>query len=85
MKEFQYTVKDPVGIHARPAGLLAKKAKEFQSEIVLEKGEKSANATRLMAVMGLCIKCNDTVTVRINGSDEERAHEAMKRFFEEQL
>lgn len=85
MKEFQYTVKDPVGIHARPAGLLAKKAKEFQSEILLEKGEKSANATRLMAVMGLCIKCNDTVTVKITGTDEERAKDEMERFFKEHL
>lgn len=85
MKEFQYTVKDPVGIHARPAGLLAKKAKEFQSEILLEKGEKSANATRLMAVMGLCIKCNDTVTVKITGADEERAKDEMERFFKEHL
>ena len=81
MKEFQYTVKDPVGIHARPAGLLAKKAKEFQSEIILEKGDKSANATRLMAVMGLCIKCGDTVTVRINGSDEDVAAPALEEFF----
>lgn len=85
MKEFQYTVKDPVGIHARPAGLLAKKAKEFQSEILLEKGEKSANATRLMAVMGLCIKCNDTVTIKITGTDEERAKDEMERFFKEHL
>ena len=85
MKEFQYTVKDPVGIHARPAGLLAKKAKEFQSEILLEKGEKSANATRLMAVMGLCIKCNDTVTVKITGTDEEHAKDEMERFFKEHL
>ena len=35
MKTFSYTVKDEVGIHARPAGLLAKKAKEFQSTITI--------------------------------------------------
>ena len=38
MKTFTYTIQDEVGIHARPAGLLAKKAKEFQSTITMEKG-----------------------------------------------
>lgn len=83
MKTFQYTVKDPVGIHARPAGLLAKKAKEFDCEIVIQKGEKSALATKLMAVMGLCIKCNDTVTVTATGADEDRATDELQRFFAE--
>lgn len=85
MKTFSYTIKDPVGIHARPAGMLAKKAKEFQSEITLQKGEKSANATRLMAVMGLCVKCGDTVTLTVEGSDEEIAAEALERFLRETL
>ena len=83
MKSFSYTVKDPVGIHARPAGLLAKKAKGFESEIVLIKGEREANATRLMAVMGLCIRCGDSVTVRVTGRDEELAAEELERFFSE--
>lgn len=52
MKPFTYTIKDEVGIHARPAGLLAKKAKEFESVITLEKGGKTAAATKLMAIMG---------------------------------
>ena len=82
MKSFQYTVKDPVGIHARPAGLLAKKAKEFQSEILIEKGEKRANATKLMAGMGLCIKCGDRITVTVEGADEEVAAKELEQFFE---
>lgn len=85
MKTFQYTIQDPVGIHARPAGLLAKKAKEFQSEVIIQKDGKSAAATKLMAVMGLCIKCNDTVTVTVSGEDEDHAAEALQRFFSEHL
>ena len=42
MKEFQYTITDPEGIHARPAGLLVKKANEFTSKIMIGKGGKSA-------------------------------------------
>lgn len=85
MKTFQYTIKDPIGIHARPAGLLAKKAKEFESEITIQKGEKSALATKLIAIMGLCIKCGDTVTITLSGNDEDVAAKELERFFEEHL
>ena len=61
MKTFSYTITDEVGIHARPAGLLAKKAKEFESVCTIEKGGKSVNITKLMALMGLgvsfCVFC----------------------------
>ena len=85
MKQFTYTITDPVGIHARPAGLLAKAGKNYQSVINLQKGEKSANVTRLMAVMGLGVKCGDTVTVTAEGADEETAIGEMETFFKENL
>ena len=65
MKEFTYTIKEPVGIHARPAGMLAKEAKSCQSTVtIVDKNGKSVDATRLMALMGMGIKCGDTVTLR---------------------
>ncbi|HIU42499.1 MAG TPA: HPr family phosphocarrier protein [Candidatus Egerieicola faecale] len=85
MKEFSYTITDPVGIHARPAGLLAKAAKAYQSTVTLYKGEKSANVTRLMAVMGLGVKCGDTVKVTAEGADEDTAIAEMETFFKENL
>lgn len=85
MKEFSYTITDPVGIHARPAGLLAKAAKAYQSTVTLYKGEKSANVTRLMAVMGLGVKCGDTVKVAAEGADEDTAIAEMETFFKENL
>lgn len=85
MKQFEYVIRDEVGIHARPAGLLAKKAKEFRSEITLEKGGKSAAASKLMAVMALGVKCGDRVSVTINGEDEEAASAEMEKFFRENL
>ena len=85
MKTFTYTIKDEIGIHARPAGLLAKKAKEFESAITIEKSGKSASATKLMALMGLGVKCGDTVTVTVEGADEERAASEMEKFFSENL
>ena len=56
MKEFQYTIQDPMGFHARPAGALVRAAKAYASKITISCGEKSAQLTRLMAVMGLGIK-----------------------------
>ena len=81
MKTFNYTITDEVGIHARPAGMLAKLAKDFKSEIIIDKSGKSVNATKLMMLMGLGIKCGETITVSVNGEDEEAAAKAMEEFF----
>ena len=82
MKQFAYTITDEMGIHARPAGILVKKAKKYESKVTITRGAKSADATRLMAVMGLGVKCGETVAVEISGADEEAAYEAIKAFFE---
>ena len=85
MKEFTYTVKDRVGIHARPAGLLVKLVKDFKSEVYIEKEERRIKADRLIAVMNMGIKQGDTVTVSIEGTDEEEAYNAIYSFFSENL
>ena len=86
MKQFQYVITDPVGIHARPAGLLVKAAKALDSTVTVEKvGGKSSAATKLMAVMGLGVKGGDTVTVTVEGGTEEASLQAMEQFFRENL
>ncbi len=85
MKTFNYTIKDELGIHARPAGMLAKTAKALESEITVTKGDKSVNATKLMALMGMGIKCGDTITVTIDGGDETAAEKSIKDFLEANL
>ena len=85
MKSFSYTVKDELGIHARPAGMLVKEVKNFQSKVTLEKDGKSVDASRLMAVMGMGVKKNQTVTVKVEGDDEGAAYDAIKAFFETNL
>ena len=82
MKTFNYTITDELGIHARPAGMLAKTAKALDSEITITKGEKSVGASKLMMLMGLGIKQGDTISVTINGGDEENSYNIMKEFFE---
>ena len=85
MITFSYTVKDKLGIHARPAGMLAKVAKEYKSDIYIEKGDKRALATKIIAIMGMGIHYKDTVTVIVSGEDEEAASEAIKNFMKENL
>ncbi len=85
MKSFSYTVKDELGIHARPAGMLVKEVKNFQSKVTLERDGKSVDASRLMAVMGMGVKKDQTVTVTVEGNDEDAACEALKAFFKANL
>lgn len=85
MKTFEYTIKDALGIHARPAGMLTKTAKSYESEITLTKDGKSVACTKLMALMGLGVKQGDTVTITVTGSDEEAAAQGMKEFLEANL
>ena len=85
MRSVSYTVTDPVGIHARPAGLLAREAKRFSSEITLERGSDRASAKRLIALMGLAVKCGDGIRLIIEGDDEDEAAEAIERFLREHL
>lgn len=85
MKKFKYVIKDEVGIHARPAGALVSEAKKFESKILIGKDGKTAEATKLMAVMSLGVKTGQTIEVEISGVDEDVAFESMKVFFEENL
>ncbi len=85
MKEFSYIIKDEIGLHARPAGKLSSLAKEWKSEVIIEKGGKEVNASRLMMLMSLGIKKGDEVKVKVTGEDEKEATASIKRFFEETL
>ena len=85
MKSFSYKVKDELGIHARPAGMLVKEVKNFQSKVTLEKDGKTVDASRLMAVMGMGVKKDQTGTVTVEGDDEDAACDAIKAFFETNL
>ena len=75
---FEYVIKDSLGIHARPAGLLVAEAKKYQSAVTLEAKGKKADAKRIFAVMSLGVKCGDTVVVSCEGAGAEGACAGMK-------
>ena len=85
MKSFEYTITDPVGIHARPAGLLVKEVRNYASAVTVILGEKEVNALKLMALMGMGIRQGDTVKVTVEGPDEETAAAAVEAFFKTNL
>lgn len=85
MKEFQYTIKDALGIHARPAGLLVKLASPFKSVITVDTGTKKVDAKKIMALMGAGVKEGMTITCTAEGPDEAEAIEALEKFFNENL
>ncbi len=82
MEEFQIRIEKENGLHARPAGKLVNVAGGFDSNITVTKGNQSASAKGLFALMGLGIKQGDKVTVNCEGVDEEDAILAVKEFFE---
>lgn len=86
MKSFDYIITDPVGIHARPAGILVKEVKNYTDSVVtLTRGDKTVSLLKLMALMQLGVKQGDTVTVSVEGGDEEAVCAAIEDFFKANL
>ena len=86
LKQFEYTIHDPLGIHARPAGMLVKEAKAFADTVVtITKNGTTVKATQLMKLMSLGVKKGDVVTVAAEGADEEAAIIAISNFFQNNL
>lgn len=85
MKEFKYIVTDPEGMHARPAGLFVKAAKEFKCDVKIGKDGKFMNAKAIFGVMGLGVKNGEEVTITCDGEDEELAFDTLSKFMSENL
>lgn len=81
MQSFMYTIKTPVGLHARHAGLIVKEAKLYQSAVTVAHDGRSADARRLMALMTLGVKQGDVLKITVEGVDEDVAALKMKALF----
>ena len=85
MKEFTHVIADPLGLHARPAGLLVKAAAAYQSTVTVTAPTGKADAKRIMAVMRLAAKQGMEVTITCEGPDEEAAAAGLQAFLKENL
>ena len=82
MVEKILTVKNRAGIHARPASLIAQLANKYESEITLEKDSIVVNAKSIMGVITMAVGYNTTITLKVEGSDEQDAANAIEKLFD---
>ena len=81
----EITVKNEVGLHARPATYFIQKANEFKSGIWVEKEERRVNAKSLLGVLSLGIVQGTVITLIADGSDEKEAVDALIDLIENQI
>ena len=85
MQTFTHVIQDPLGLHARPAGLLVKAASAYQSGITVTTDSGTADAKRILSLMRLAAKQGTALTLRIEGDDELAAAQNLKTFLLENL
>lgn len=79
-------IKNPTGLHLRPAGILCKEAIQFQSSITFTfRSSKKLNAKSVLSVLGACVKSGDEIEIFCEGEDEEKALEAVVKVIENGL
>lgn len=79
------TIKNPTGLHLRPAGLFCKTAVQFKSRISFQFKDTTANAKSVLSVLGACIKAGDEIELICDGEDEQEALNAMVTIVEDGL
>ena len=79
------TIKNPTGLHLRPAGILCKEAMQFKSHITFRYKENTANAKSVLSVLGACIKSGDEIELVCEGEDENEAWESVLKAIENGL
>ena len=85
MKEIKYVITDPLGMHARPAGMLVKAVAGYSSKITVTAPTGTADAKRLMALMRLAAKQGMELTITVDGADEEKATAELQAFLSANL
>ena len=85
MKEFKHVINDPMGMHARPAGMLVKAVAGYASKITVTAPTGTADAKRLMGLMRLAAKQGMELTISVEGPDEEKAAAELQAFLAENL
>ena len=80
MKEFKHVIADPLGMHARPAGMLVKAVAGYASKVTVTAPTGTADAKRLMALMRLAAKQGMELTITVDGADEDKAVAELQAF-----
>ncbi len=78
----EFVIKNKVGLHARPAALFVQTAKKFESDITVEKDGNKVNAKSILGVLSLGVEQGETITIEIQGEDENQAMEEFRKLIE---
>ena len=78
-------IKNPTGLHLRPAGILCKEAMQFKALITFKFRGNTANAKSVLSVLGACVKSGDEIEIICDGSDENEALSTMVKVIEDGL
>lgn len=78
-------IKNPTGLHLRPAGILCKEAVQFKALITFTFRGNTANAKSVLSVLGACVKSGDEIEIICDGSDENEALSTMVKVIEDGL
>jgi phosphocarrier protein len=78
-------IKNPTGLHLRPAGILCKEAMVFSSSITFNFRGNTANAKSVLSVLGACVKSGDEIELCCDGTDEEKALNELVKLIEDGL
>lgn len=85
MVSFDYKIHDAMGLHVRPAGLVVKAVKPYRTaKITISHGEKTADAKRLFAIMALQVKQGETITVSVEGEQEQEIADTILDIFQDE-
>ena len=76
-------IKNPSGLHLRPAGILCKEALLYKSKISFK--VRNVTAKSVLSVLGACVKCGEEIEFNCTGPDEEKALAAMIKIVEDGL
>ena len=83
--EINLKLKNAEGLHARPAGVFAKKASEFQSSVQILVNGQLKNAKSIMALMSLGLKKDQEFTLILDGPDAGAAGQALAELVEKEF
>lgn len=83
MTRFDYTLTNPMGLHMRPAGVMVRRLGTLPCAVTLRCGARSADAKSIFALMAMAVKCGETVTVEVEGENEQDVARELQNFFRE--
>jgi len=81
MIEREVTVRNRAGLHTRPASMIVRTASQYESEIFLRRDNYEINGKSVIGVMTLAAEQGATITLVVEGEDEEKAATALAELF----